>query len=150
MIEPDGMRNGQVIGYVALPPSSSAGSLEGQHAVVVGDATALSGIVERLSSAGARVTVVPLTADVRAIETQLATIDKIDCMYISFGVRPDPRGTLDTPCAGWERLFEPGCKAAYFYVKLALPKLRQSEQPVVLMEAPAPRCDPDSFREVCE
>ena len=117
--------------------------------VVVGDAAAMSGIVALLTSFGARVTVVPLTADVRAIETHLATIEKIDCMYISFGLRPDTRGTLDTPCAGWERLFEPGCKAAYFYVKLALPKLRQSEEPVVLLEAPAPRCDPNSFKEVC-
>eukprot|EP00966_Prymnesium_polylepis_P073511 1706447-Prymnesium_polylepis.1 len=67
-------------------------------------------------------------------------------MFIAFGCPPDSRGTLDVPCEVWEELFEPGCKAAYFYVKLALPKLRQSERAVVLMEAPAPRCDVDSFR----
>ena len=30
MIEPDGMRNGQTIGYVELPPRSSAGPIQGK------------------------------------------------------------------------------------------------------------------------
>ena len=153
MIDPEGFRGGQRIGYTRLPPASpgapGGGALEGRVVVLAGGSDTLAPLVAAVLAQGGKPTVVPLTQRVDAIEAALSEIDAIDCLYLEWPrhERLAAAGTPEVNCDAWESLFGGGCRAVYFYVKLCLPKLRRSVQrrPTILMEAPAPRCEPGRF-----
>ena len=87
---------------------------------------------------------VELTADVKAIESMIINAEYLDIVFISAGRAP-VTGTLSTDTAAWDSMFEQLVKAPNFLVAKALPLLRRSKQPKVVMVAQAPVCHPDSF-----
>ena len=54
-------------------------------------------------------------------------------------------GTLGTDVYAWDKLFELHCKAPNFFVAKALPALRRTIQPRVVVVAQAPVCQPESL-----
>ena len=110
--------------------------------VLVGDGVAAA-MESAATSAGASVRLAELKPDMKAIDATMADAE-LDAMYIAAGPGSSG-GTLETDAAAWEHLFDLHCKAPYFAVAKALPLLRRSEQPRVVIVAPLPACSPESF-----
>eukprot|EP00966_Prymnesium_polylepis_P171188 3957390-Prymnesium_polylepis.1 len=149
MIAPLGLQAGQRIEYLPVPPADVS-SLAGQHVLLVGINDVTAEMERAAKAAGADLTfgavlaVVEMTVDVKAIEKIMEGAE-LDALFISAG-EVSTAGTLETDCDSWERLFDVHCKSPYFFVAKALPLLRRSEKPRVVMVAPLPVCSVESFQ----
>ena len=143
MIEPLGVRAGQCVEYRQLPSDVALHSLLGNHVLLLGAKSATALIEGAATEAGATVRVAELTADVKAIEAIMEAAE-LDAIFISAGPA-SLAGTLETSAEAWEIAFGLHCKAPYYCVAKAMPLLRRSNQPRVVMVAPAPMCHPQGF-----
>ena len=143
MIEPLGLKEGQKIEYLPMP-ASDLGSLNDEYALLVGINSVTSDMTKVTTALGATVQQLELTADVPKIEKTIDAMVALDAVYISAGPT-STKGTLETDVAAWEALFDLHCKGPYYVVAKALPMLRRSARPRVVMVAPAPVCSPKSF-----
>ena len=147
MVEPEGVRSGQHIGYTPLP--ATATSLAGVVLVIVGRSDKTAAMAAAAKAQGAQVHVCDMTADPTEIERALAMVPHIDALYIPLGPEVSAKlrtsGTLDVGVDDWMRMSNPLCKAFYFFAQKAMPKLLKSKQPRLVVEAPPPICNPEAF-----
>ena len=144
MIRPLGLEAGQVIEYLPLPEEYLSKQLAGKSVLLVGENDTTVEMARAASSAGALVQVVGSTAEISTIKLILESLATLDMLFISAGPT-SVVGTLETDAAAWERLFDAHCKGPYYFVAHALPLLRQSQRPRIVMVAPAPLCDPEGL-----
>ena len=147
MIEPVGLIAEQRLRYVALP-ACELSSLAGEHLLLVQDsdrgATVTSAMEHAAMKAAMFVEREELSAGVRTIAAHMQVRNKLDSIFVGAGpvLASD---TLHTDADGWEQLFRLHCKMPYFCVANALPLMRRSARPRVVMVAPVPSCHPESF-----
>ena len=145
MVEAVGLKEGQHVGYVPLPPATASRSMSGRHVLLVGAGDTVAGMHAQLKDAGASATRVELTAHLKDMDRIMEEVDGLDDMFINAGPMSSV-GTLDTTLDAWDDLFALHCKAPNFIVVKALPALRRTdEQSRVVIAAQAPTCHPEAL-----
>jgi len=154
MVIPHGLRDwGQFVGYTPLPPSSGLDSLRGKVVIIVGLSDRSKAIAEAATGAGANVTLVDFISGApmstkKECMAALKAVTAADLVYMTYPDFPEEfkrRGTLETPCSSWERMFQPACKTVYFYAQCLMPMLLKAAAPRFVIEAPAPVFHPEYF-----
>jgi len=143
MTEPLGLGAGQHVDFLSLPVADKSPIIAGMRLLLAGVGREAAAMAGTAVEAGAFACVIELTTDVEDTGARMPG-GALDSMLV--GAAPTSSlGTLATATELWECLFDLHCKAPYYAVAKALPLLRRSEQPRVVMVAQAPVCHPKSF-----
>ena len=148
MVVPEGLQAGQFLGYTAIPPADTTGTLRGKRLFIVGRCARTEALMVRATAEGAEARLVDFKwapFEVAAVTEGIRALDLVYVSYPEVAAEVQALGTLATDEHGWMRLFEPACKSFFFFAQRVIPLLQRSPSPQLVVEAPAPVFHPDNF-----